>query len=665
MANGGGSPTFDDLPRITEAFPRASLEAWKSAAQRTLGPRPLATLTVASHEGIPIKPVYTAEDLPLGTAKIGAHHRGSWEACAIVDLRGPETAVGEAVAAVDGGASALWLTVDRRSSSWTRLTAGMMTRILEAARGASIYLDGRTVTPALAAVVAASARRVGDPAKDLRGGFDFDPLGTIASDGHLPWNLEACFWLMSEMVVWSEERAPGMQAIAVSTLPYARSGATAVQELAIALATGAEYLRRLEIAGIGPDRACRRIRLVLSVGRDLFMEIAKLRAARLLWARVAQACGLSAEDRGISIHAVTSPRCLTARDPWVNMLRGTTGAYAAVVGSADVVTVLPFDSALGASDELGRRMAINTQNILREESHLDKVRDPACGSYFIERLTHDLAVDAWDRFQRIEIAGGMANQVRSGAIARELGETLAEKRRDIAIRRDLVTGVSSYPNLEEKRPTRRRSDRGKRPLPDDESTAVHRAVGSSSVSFEGAIEDASEGVSVRDLIELFAGHDEPARMAALPAEREAVAFERLRDASDKQLHKTGARPHAFLAAVGQPLDHGWDVSSVVNLLAAGGITAVRGEGLEGVADSSAAFEASGSRAAVLCAPEDLIPALARTIKSRGAHRVLVAGRPGPEQDHWRIEGVDGYLFSGCDAIALLMDIQEVEGVRRG
>lgn len=664
MAHGGGPPTFDDLPRITEAFPPASLEAWQAAAQRTLGPRPLASLTAASHEGIPIKPVYTAGDLPSDTAKIRAQHGGSWEACSIVDLRGPETAVGEAATAVNGGASALWLTVDRRSSSWTRLTAGMVTRILEAARGASIYLDGRTVTPALAAVLAASARRIGDPAKDLRGGFDFDPLGTIASDGSLPWNLESCFWLMSEMVVWCEEQAPGMKAVAVSTLPYARCGATAVQELAMAMSTGVEYLRRLEIAGIGPDRASHRFRLVFAVGRDLFMEVAKLRAARLLWARIAQACGLKAVDRGISIHAVTSPRCLTARDPWVNMLRGTNEAYAAVVGCADVVTVLPFDAALGAPDELGRRMAINTQNILREECHLDKVRDPASGSYFVERLTHDLAAAAWDRFQRIEIAGGMANQVRSGAIARELGETLTEKRRGLAHRRDLVTGVSSYPNLEEKMPTRRRSDRGKRPLPDDEATAVHRAIGSSSVSFEGAIDNASEGVSVRDLLELFAGHDEPARMAALPAEREAVAFERLRDASDKKLRKTGARPHAFLAAVGQPSDHGWDVASVVNLLAAGGVTAVRGEGLGGVADSIAAYEASGSRTSVLCAPDELISELARTIKSRGAHRVLVAGRPGPEEDSLRIEGVDGYLFEGCDAIALLLDIQEVEGVRR-
>jgi methylmalonyl-CoA mutase len=664
MAHGGGSPAFDDLPRLTEAFPRASLDAWGSAAQRTLGTRPLENLTVATHEGLSIKPLYSEEDLPPDRAKIRSHNRDSWKACSTVDLRGGEAAIGEAATAVSGGASALWLIVDRRSSSWSRLTAGMMTRILEAASGASIYLDGRAVTPALAAVVAASAKRIGDPAKDLRGGFDFDPLGTLAADGSLPWSLEACFWLMSDMVQWCEAQAQGMKAIAISTLSYARGGATAVQELAFALATGAEYLRHLEIAGIGPERACPSIRLIFAVGRDLFMEVAKFRAARLLWARVAQACGLPAADRGVEIHAVASPRCLTARDPWVNMLRGTAEAYAAVVGCADVVTVLPFDSALGAPDEAGRRMALNTQNILREECRLDVVRDPAAGSYFVECLTHELAAAAWDRFQQIEIAGGMANQMRTGAVSREVGETLASKRRAIALRRDLVTGVSSYPNLEEERPTRRRSDRGKRPFPDEVSTAVHRAVGSSSVSFEGAVENASEGVSVRDLIHLFPGHDEPTRMAALPAEREAIAFERLRDASDKHLHHTGARPHVFLAAVGSPADHGAKVALVVNLLAAGGVTVVRGEGLEGVADSVAAYEASSSRTTVVCAPDELIPDLARTIKSRGAHRVLVAGRPGAEEDRWRIEGVDGYVFDGCDAIALLSDIHEMAGLRR-
>jgi methylmalonyl-CoA mutase len=178
------------------------------------------------------------------------------------------------------------------------------------------------------------------------------------------------------------------------------------------------------------------------------------------------------------------------------------------------------------------------------------------------------------------------------------------------------------------------------------------------------VDNAAEGISVRDLIELFPGSDEPTKMAALPAEREAVAFERLRDASDKQLHKTGARPHAFLAAVGPPASHGASVVSVVNLLAAGGVTVVRGEGLEGVADSIAAYEASGSRTAVVCAPDELIPDLARTIKSRGAHRVLVAGRPGADEDRWRIEGVDGYIFAGCDAVALLSDIHEVAGLRR-
>jgi methylmalonyl-CoA mutase len=310
-------------------------------------------------------------------------------------------------------------------------------------------------------------------------------------------------------------------------------------------------------------------------------------------------------------------------------------------------------------------MALNTQNILRHESHLDAVRDPASGSYFVERLTHDLTSAAWQKFQSIETAGGMVNQVRSGAISRELTETLTLKRKDLAHRRDLVTGVSSYPNLEEKLPSRKRSDRGKRPLPDDEATAVRRAVGSTSVTFEGAVENAAEGVSVRDLVELFPGSDEPARMAALPAEREAAEFERLRDVSDRLLRKSGARPHTFFAVVGPKGERGSDIDFVVNLLAAGGLTAVQGEGLEAIADTVAAFEASGSRTAILCSPDELVPDLAREIKSRGAHRVLVAARPGPDQDRWQIGGVDGYVFAGCDVIALLKDLHEVEGVSRG
>jgi methylmalonyl-CoA mutase len=664
VADSGRRPSFDDVPSFAAAFERPSLGDWEAAARRSLGLRTLESLTVEGLAGLAVSPLYTADDLPRGPLPAVLRERASWEACCTVDLREPEAAIRETMAAVSGGAASFWFAVDRRSSSWSRLTAAVLAELLEATGGAPVYLDGRAVTPALAAVMGAALRRRGAAAADLRGGFDFDPLGTLAANGTMPWDLESCHQLMADMVRWAEEHTAGMRAFAVSTLPYAKAGADAVQELALAMATAVEYLRRLERAGVPPEPACRRLRLVMPVGRDLFMETAKLRAARLLWANVARACGAGPESRRLPLHAVSSPVTLTTRDPWVNVLRGTAQAYAAVVGGADVLTVLPFDSAVRRPDALARRLALNTHNILREECRLDQVADPAHGSYFVERLTHDLAAAAWARFQRLEAAGGMAQQLQSGAVARELAESLARRRQAIATRRDPITGVSSFPNLDEEPLERRRRRRGARPLPDDESTAVRRALGSPTATFAEGIEDAAEGISVRDLLELFPGHGEPAEMAALAAARDAEPFERLRDASDRQLERSGARPHAFLAVLGHSAERRAAVAAVAGLLAAGGITTVRGEGLEGAADTVAAFAASGSRCAVICAPDEAVPELARELKAHGALRVLVGARPTAGEPSWRSAGVDGFIHPTADALLLLSDLLEIEGVRR-
>ena len=660
--NGFDTPRFDDELNFAGAFLRSTMGSWREEAQRTLQGRELASLASSTHEGLEIKPLYTEEDLPPYRARIPARQRQTWESCCSIDLREPEGALNEATSAVIQGASAFWISVDRRSSSWARLTIGVLAELLEATAGAPIYLDGRGITPSLAAVFMAAARRRGASFETLRGGFDYDPLGTLAGDGNLPWSLDSSLELMTDMVRWCAKSAPSMRALSVSTVPYAKGGATAVQELGFALSTGAEYLRRLELAGIPPEVTCRHLRFVLPVGRDLFMEIAKLRAARLLWAQMAASCDVDEESRYLPIHAVTSPRSLTIRDPWVNLIRGTEQCYAAIVGDADVITVLPYNSALGHPDELGRRSAINVHNILREECHLDQVADPAAGSYFVERLTYDLAAAAWQYFQRIEAAGGMVNHLRSGAVVRDLGESLLFKQRAIATRSDPVTGVSSYPNLEEGPPQLSGTLDGRR-QPDDEATGVRPAFGSPSLTFSAAVDAGAEGMTVRELVSLFPGYAEPERLATPAKQRDAAVFERLRDASDQYLEKTGARPRVFLAAVGQADDQHSDVRFVTDLLAAGGIAAAYSEGLEGPDDTAAGYEAAGSKAAIVCGEAELIPEVARALKAHGAMRVLVAGRPGDQAASWRASGVDGYLHPGCDALALLIDLFEVEGVR--
>lgn len=664
----GKGPTFDDDLRITLQFPRPFFEDWEKAAQESLKGRSPSSLEVMTPEGLVIKPLYTAEDVPLDTPEGStARHRAAEVACP-VDLRDPKGTIGRIVEALDHGADSLWIWVDRRSSTWGKLTAGAFALFQEAANGAPIYLDARGAAPALAALLIASTRRLDSGFEDLAGGFDIDPLGVLAADGKLSTSLAGAFDLMAETVQWNEDFAPRMRTVAVSALPHARAGADAVQELSIIIATGVAYLRAMEQRGLSPDTVCRRLRFVTAVGRDLFMETAKLRALRALWRRVTEACSIPTRAATVPIHAVASPRCLTVRDPWVNILRGTTAAYTAAIGGADVVTVLPFDSLAGRSGELGRRLAVNTSAILHEESHVGRVSDPTAGSYLVEKLTSDLCRTAWEQFQRIEGTGGMVSHLRSGALARELADSLATKRRKIATLRVPVTGVSSYPDLEEEPLHNLRTSRDPRRSPDEVPTAVHRAVGATIGSFEAGLEAAHGGISATDLVDLLRGTEETDDISPVTTEREARPFEALRDASDQHLRAAGVRPRVFVAAVGYPSETRTVTTFITNLLAAGGMIAVLGEGLDGPEALAAAFAASGSRAAIICASSEqapeIIPLLALEIKALRGRRVYVVGKPGRLERQWRIAGVDGFIQRNIDAVALLTDLHESEGVGR-
>ncbi len=659
-------PTFDDELNIAAHFPRPLYETWQTEARRSLTGRPLESLEVRTHEGIVVRPLHTSEDVPYDWLEIGVTRSGPVEIASPIDLRDPKGTIGRLVQALDHGADALWIWVDRRSSSWGRLTAGSFALFEEAARGAPIYLDGRGAAPALAALLIASARRLDSGFETLRGGLDLDPLGVLAADGRLPSSLVGSLDLTAETLRWCEDHAPRMRTVAVSTLPHAKAGATAVQELAIALATGVAYLRAMEQRGLEPERVCQRLRFVTATGRDLFMEVAKLRALRMAWTRVAAASGIATEESAVPIHAVSSPRCLTVRDPWINLLRGSSAAYAAFIGGADVVTVLPFDAIAGASDDFAHRLAVNTGLILREESHIDHVRDPAAGSYFVERLTADLCGAAWSELQRIEATGGMISHLQSGALARELAEGLREKRRAVATLRDPVTGVSTYPNLEEQALDRQRSRRDPRRSPDDEATDVHRIVGAESGTLTSVLEAAHGGITAVELLDVVRGSDEFERLAPVMTEREARPFEALRNASDRHLRVAGVRPRVFVAAVGPPDESRPATGFVTNLLAAGGLIAVLGEGLDDPEALAAAYAASGSRAAVICAPDnraaEIVPLLAREFKALRARRVLVLGSPGRLEGAWREAGVDGFIQPNGDAVALLKGLLEAEGV---
>jgi len=341
------------------------------------------------------------------------------------------------------------------------------------------------------------------------------------------------------------------------------------------------YLRTLIESGLSLSEALRQISFRLAADDDQFMTIAKMRAFRELWARVAEVVG-EPESGAAVVHAETSLSMMTQRDPWVNMLRTTLAAFAAGAGGADTVLVFPFDVAIpggfpGMASSFARRMARNTQLLLLEESHVGRILDPAGGSWFVEDLTEQLAQQAWRHFQSIETHGGFVDA--RDYIAGQIGEIAAQRTNDIAHRRTAITSVNEYPNLAEPA------------LPQNDS--LH--------------------------LQLPAG-----KLA-----RYAAGFEALRDRSDAYLARTGSRPQALLLPLGPLAEHNIRTTFAANLLASGGIEAVNPGTVDADGVAKAVADAGSPTVAVICGTDGRYATEAAAIvgaaRREGVSHVCLAG----------------------------------------
>ncbi|ROQ63536.1 heterodimeric methylmalonyl-CoA mutase small subunit [Streptomyces sp. 840.1] len=608
---------------LAAEFPDPAHEHWQSLVEGVLrksgkdvsGSAAEEALSTTVEDGLTTRPLYTSrDDAPhAGVPGFAPFTRGSKPEGSTVGGWGvrqrhstPDPArLNEAVLAdLENGVTSLWLTVGDAGggvpvSGLGRALHGVHLDL------APVVLDaGRELDASATELLRLYAER-GVPPRSARGSLGADPLGQAARDGGAPETAAAVGWALR-----CAREYPGLRALTVDAMPYHEAGGSAAQELGSSLATGVAYLRALTDAGLGVDEACAQLEFRYAATADQFLTIAKLRAARRLWARIAEVCG--AADAGAQRqHAVTSPVMMTRRDPWVNMLRTTLACLGAGVGGADAVTVLPFDHALGLPDAFARRIARNTSTILVEESHLARVIDPAGGSWYVERLTDELAEAAWAFFQETERAGGQAAALESGMIADRLAATWAARRKDLARRKEPITGVSEFPQLTER--------------------AVEREAAPSATARGG-----------------------------LPVVRRDEAFEELRARSDAHLAATGSRPRVFIAALGPAAAHTARASFAANLFQAGGIEPVHEPVRVDAASAAEAFAAAGTDVACLCSSDALYAEqageVAAALVSAGARRVYLAGRPGD------YSGVDEYVFAGCDVVAVLSSVLDRMGV---
>jgi methylmalonyl-CoA mutase len=427
--------------------------------------------------------------------------------------------------------------------------------------------------------------------------------------------------------------------VGISGAPWAEAGGHAVLELAGMMAQGVEILRAVQARGGSIDEVAASTLLQVTVQRDTFEELAKLRALRLLWSKVVAACGGGEASQRSFVHAVTSRTGLTRVDPWVNLLRGTHGAFVAAVGGADAITIVPFDRALGVPSELGQRVARNTQSVLQLEAHLGRVVDPAGGSRVVEEATDRLAREAWSVLQSVEAEGGLVAALTSGSWQRRLAEAEARRARAVASRRQGLVGVSLFPQPGE--------------------TPVQRVSVASEaadvVGTVGSVEDIGAAVTEGAVIaQVGCVVGTPSAVTPVPVVREAAGWEALRAVSEAR------SPKVFLAAVGARARHVGRSEFAERLLRAGGFQVVAHPGEVSLDQLVAAFVASGADSACICGADadyvDAVPVLAAALLAQGARVVAVAGRPGAYEQAWRSAGLTHALYRGCDALGQLTDM---------
>ena len=607
--------------KLAGEFPALERDDWRALVDASLKGRSFETLRTRTSDGIVIEPVYgPAENPPVLPAAPARASADAWTLVQRADMPDIAAANAQMLDDLTNGASGMSVVLPGSISAGAAgvaiSDARSVQRLFEAVELdlIDVRLDAGRHGRDLALLVLDEYKRRRLDLSRCKLTLGLDPLGAFAHGGKVTerGELSRRFGDMFRLTGKSDHRGPVAQADA---RVYHGAGCSEAQELGFALATAVEYLRMLEAGGIAPADAAARISMLLSADADQFITIAKLRAARLLWARLLDVSGLARAP--VTLHVETAARMMSKRDPHVNLLRTTTASFAAGIGGADSVTVLPFTHALGLPDGFARRMARNIQALLLEESRVGRVRDATAGSGHVEALTQDLARSAWQIFQAIEADGGMMTALVDGKVHAMIETVRIARDSDIARRKMPLIGVSEFPNLTE---------------------ASNKTL-AMDVPKDWTIGEVSPAKAMQTC-------------DRLQQHRLGEGFEALRDASDAFLEKSGSRPTVFLATLGSPADFTVRATWMSNLLASGGIDVVTG--------SPQDLSASKATIACICSSDalyaDEAEAAAQTLARHGAQRILLAGKPGQMEDQLTAAGVQQFVHAGQNVLTLLGEL---------
>jgi methylmalonyl-CoA mutase len=700
-------PTPPDYPGLTFIeFDPLAPDDWRALAVESNNGKPFDKLTTATYEGITLQPFYTAADIaglsfPRTAPGFPPYVRGTtaagylthpWAIAQELGTPTPSAFNDDLLDDLAQGQTAVNILLDDPTRAGLDpdqagpgevghggLSLATVSDVTVALAGVDLARRPITVRTGAAALpllalFAAHVRRGGQPTPELHGWLESDPLGELAGAGTLPLSLPRALDEMAAATRWAAQHAPRLGTVAVHSTPYSGAGANATQELAFALATAVYYLRELAERGLDFATVAPRLRFDFAVGPAFFMEIAKLRAARLLWSGLADAYGADPQAARLTLHARTGRLHKTLVDPHTNMLRVTTEALSAVLGGVDSLHVSPFDEPAGNPDAFSRRVARNVQLILQDEVHLTQLVDPAGGTWAVESLVNDLAQGAWSLFQEIEAQGGMWAALQSGFVQDQVAAVRAARDKDMATRKDVLVGANQFANPAEGAPPVDTTDydavfrerieqlthyRSHDDAPSAHVGALDRLSGlQGNELVEGAIAAAHVGATLNEITRaLRPGDADRPAIKPLPQGRLSAPFEALRAAAADFAAANGRPPRVFLATLGPLRQHKARADFAQGFFEVGGFDTVYPSGFATAEAAAAAALEAAPQAVVICSTDetypDLVPPLAGAIKRAAPNTaIILAGRPGEQEAAYRAAGVDQFIYLSADCLAV-------------
>ena len=700
---------FPDVP--LDEFTPPTDEEWKAACEALLKGAPFEKkMFTKTYEGITFDPMYTrkhTEDiLPKGVMPgMGDYLRGVDAAGYIGKPWGIAQACDETLPAEnnellrhehDKGATIYHIVldtasrtgVDARQAEAVGDTGTSVTTVedmhvlltgLDLAKFPLYVYAGANAVPLLA-LVAAARRASGEDMAEVRGIVGADPIGALAADGKLPASLDAHYDSLAAAARWATVNAPHLRTVFVRSDVYSNGGANDVQEVASVLATATAYLRALCERGLTIDEAASQIAFAFSMGANFFLQIAKLRAVRPLWAQIVGAFGGSAEAQKMRIHARPALFFKTIYDPYVNMLRNTTEIFSGVVGGIDSFESAPFDEPIRKGDEFSRRIARNVQIMLQEEFGLLQPIDPAGGSWAVETLTRQMKEKIWAEFQRIEKEGGIVAALRAGSLQESVAAVLAARFKNADLRRDRIVGNNMYPNMTETLLETRAEDtaalKAQRTADIDaylsDIDVKHRDEALASLrqahSVDNAVEAALAGATIAELMTAVTEGNGAETVTAIAPHRWSERFEALRQRTEEYKAEKNDNVKIFLANMGPIPQHKARADFTTGFLQVGAFEVLGNDGFKTVEEAADAARASGADAVVICSTDatypEIVPALAPKLHEvLPKARVFLAGAaPKDLLETYKEAGIDEYISVRANCYEILESLQKQKGM---